>query len=173
MSSGFRGGLGGADHCQPAFSGSLVCRVDVRPPGPLPVSYTITWHPDLARRDAQVSPEIPAPTTATRRGSDVDAIAAVESEAAQVGGALDWRDNTWLLLSPFVQAREDGSTSRRWPRGGIPLRLAIREEGTAPESPRMTTRPVASICIFLVLRGMPPPGVLGTRITCLVLDCLF
>ena len=45
-------------HCHPRFSGSRVCRVAVRPPGPRPVSYTVTRHPARASRLAQVSPEI-------------------------------------------------------------------------------------------------------------------
>jgi len=71
-------------NCHPAPSGPAR-RVDVRPPGPLPVSYTVTAHPPRARRDAAVSPEIPAPTTATRGG------APPESGASREAPIATWR----------------------------------------------------------------------------------
>ena len=67
-------------NCHPAPSGPAR-RVEVRPPGPLPVSYTVTAHPPRARCDAAVSPEIPAPTTATRGGVPPDVSEASREDA--------------------------------------------------------------------------------------------
>lgn len=111
----------------PCFSGSRVWRVEVRPPGPLPVSYTITWHPLWAKRDAQVRPAIPPPTTATRR---------------RESGALD------------VAAEAIVATARRRPQGAgnaRPRSAMLWMEGrtTVPESPRKT-RPAA----IIVWRGV-------------------
>lgn len=59
----------------------------VLPPGPRPVSYTVTAQPPLARRDAAVNPARPPPTTATRtgeEGAEASEVASIEPETWRI-----------------------------------------------------------------------------------------